>query len=33
MTEESKHYTGTSKVHKLPATLLDPEPVTKYKYI
>jgi hypothetical protein len=33
MTEESEHYTGATKVHKSPATLLDPEPVTKYKHI
>jgi hypothetical protein len=29
MTEESEHYTGRPKVHKLPATLLDPEPGIK----
>jgi hypothetical protein len=29
MTEESEHYTGRLKVHKSPATLLDPEPDTK----
>jgi hypothetical protein len=32
MTEESEHYTGTTKVHKSPMTLLDPEPVKKYKH-
>jgi hypothetical protein len=29
MTEESEHYTGPPKVHKSPATSLDPEPGTK----
>jgi hypothetical protein len=33
MTEESKHYMGTMKVHKSPTTSLDPEPVRKYKHI
>jgi hypothetical protein len=33
MIEESEHYTGTSKVHKSPTNLLDPELATKYKHI
>jgi hypothetical protein len=32
MTQESEHYTGTSKVHKSSATSLDPEPVIRYKH-
>jgi hypothetical protein len=33
MTEESKHYMRTLKVHKSPATSLDPVPITRYKHI
>jgi hypothetical protein len=29
MTEESEHYTGHLKIHKLPATLLDLDSGTK----
>jgi hypothetical protein len=32
MTEESKHYMDHSKVHKSPATSLDPEPDTQDKH-
>jgi hypothetical protein len=32
MTEESEHYMGRPKVHKSPATLLDPERDTKDKH-
>jgi hypothetical protein len=32
MTEESEHYTDRLKVHKSPATSLDPEPYTKDKH-
>jgi hypothetical protein len=32
MTEESEHYMDRPKVHKSPATSLDPEPDTQYKY-
>jgi hypothetical protein len=32
MTEESEHYTDRSKVHKSPATSLDPEPDTQDKH-
>jgi 5-methylcytosine-specific restriction endonuclease McrA len=33
MTEEGKHYTRTTKVHKSLVTSLDSEPVTRYKHI
>jgi hypothetical protein len=32
MTEESKHYMDRLKVHKSPATSLDPEPDTQDKH-
>jgi hypothetical protein len=32
MTEESEHYMDHPKVHKLPTTLLDPEPETHDKH-
>jgi hypothetical protein len=32
MTEESEHYMDRLKVHKSPATSLDPEPDTKDKH-
>jgi hypothetical protein len=32
MTEESEHYMDRLKVHKSPATSLDPEPDTQDKY-
>jgi hypothetical protein len=32
MTEESEHYMDHPKVHKSPATLLDPEPNTQDKH-
>jgi hypothetical protein len=33
MTKERKHYMGRPKVHKSPATSLDPEPDTQDKHI
>jgi hypothetical protein len=33
MTEESEHYTGTTKLHKSLVTSMDPEPVRKCKHI
>jgi hypothetical protein len=32
MTEESEHFMGRPKVHKSPATSLDPEPDKKEKH-
>jgi hypothetical protein len=32
MTEESEHYMGQPRVHKSPATSLDPEPDTQDKH-
>jgi hypothetical protein len=32
MTEESEHYMNRPKVHKSPATSLDPEPDTRDKH-
>jgi hypothetical protein len=32
MTEESENYMGRPKVHKLPATSLDPDPTPKDKH-
>jgi hypothetical protein len=32
MTEESEHYMDRSKVHKSPATSIDPEPDTQDKH-